>query len=658
MSRRHEDAIRLGIRILVAAALAGLVVLLFQGRARSAELISEGTLETLLDSPLASSTARLEEAEALLQRDRRHRWETALRQALEVAWTAGSDRSVRGAISGARELYRTVLTLRKRTPVETEVFALLDAEVRAGVGDESLRSLHARLLEREREERMRTRLAEIRKALDAGDLMRARMGLGLLRERAPTHPELTRLEDAWADLDRRERGSRESLIEMEGETRPGQAARAAALLLEEVPAGCGSSRGEGEPSLLCAAALYRAGAREEARTLLARLSRGDGGASETASRWLRDPQLFPERVWLRARWRGRVRRVLGWLGGHSLEDRGLDVSSRGLRAWRGAMSPLNLGLSVPLRIARGRMPNPTRLRRAARFYLEHDPHGRSAGEAREWLLRTRPDRVERRRLALYQDGVLELPKARTRYSPVYARPLLVTTALLETGKGAGTEALAQRLAAAEAVVLTPAPPGPPADALVLSTEEAIQVLHALAEAVEKGRAHSLKGSTDEAVDALRRLTGLVRGGRALHAHPWVQPSASSRKQTVLALLEGDPARFEQVGFHRGGDDLAVQRPLLGPNISCPSGLVCLDRIRPIQGRLYGSLGIEGDARLGVETRVQGASLRLEMSEAGPLASLFLPVGALLGIDQWVPLEASVRVSLAGISVAPRLDARR
>ena len=127
---------------------------------------------------------------------------------------------------------------------------------------------------------------------------------------------------------------------------------------------------------------------------------------------------------------------------------------------------------------------------------------------------------------------------------------------------------------------------------------------------------------------------------------------------MLALLEGDPARFEQVALHRGDDDLAIQRALLAPNISCSSGLVCLDRARPIQGRLYGSLGIEGDARLGVETRVQGASLRLEMSEAGPLASLFLPVGALLGIDQWVPLEASVRVSLAGISVAPRLDADR
>jgi hypothetical protein len=657
MSRRHEEAIRLGIRVLVAAALTGLVVLLLEGRAHSAEMVSDGTFETLLDSPLASSSARLEEAEELLERGRRRQWEKALRQVLEVAWTTGSERSVQSVFRGARDLYRTVRTLREQTPIEREVFALLDSEIRAGSGDERLRSLHAELLERERQGRLRARLADTRRALDEGDLARARIRLALLRERAPTHPEVTRLEAAWVALDRRERGVRESLLQVVEQSRPGEVSRAAALLLDEVPTGCGSSRDDGQASLLCAASLYGAGARQEARTLLARLARGEGSEAETASQWLAEPHLFPERVWRSARRRGRVRRVLGWLGGRSLEDRGLDVSSRGLRAWRGAVSPLNLGLSVPLRIARGRTPHWAELRHAARFYLERDPHGRAAGEAREWLRRTSPDAVERRRLALYEDGVLQVPKARTRYSPVYARPILVAAELLQIGQSTVTQALAQRLAAAEAVVFTPAPPQATIDGLALSQEEATQVLHALAGAIEEGHARSLRGSTAEALDALRRLTGVVRSGHNLHAHPWRPAPPSPRKQTVLSLLEGDATHLEQVALHRGDDDLEVQRSFFGRNIPCQSGLVCLDRARPIQGRLYGSLGLEGDARLGVETRIQGASLRLEVSETGPFASLVLPVGALLGIEQWVPLEASVRVSLAGISVAPRLDPR-
>jgi hypothetical protein len=262
--------------------------------------------------------------------------------------------------------------------------------------------------------------------------------------------------------------------------------------------------------------------------------------------------------------------------------------------------------------------------------------------------------MERRRLDLYEDGVLVLPRARTRYSRVYARPVLVTAALLETARGAAIEALAQQLEGAEAVVLTPASPGPTADGVILATDEATRVLHALAAALEERRALSYGGSAGEAGEALRRLTGVVRRGRALRVHPWVKAPSSPRKQIILALLEGDRAHFEQLTVERGRDDLSLQRPLLTPHIPCEPGLICLDRVRPIQGRLYGSLDLEGDARLGVETRIQGASLRLEVSESGPLASLLLPVGALLGIEDWIPLEASVQVSLAGISVAPRL----
>ena len=98
----------------------------------------------------------------------------------------------------------------------------------------------------------------------------------------------------------------------------------------------------------------------------------------------------------------------------------------------------------------------------------------------------------------------------------------------------------------------------------------------------------------------------------------------------------------------------MRRSLVGSGLSCPSGLVCLDRVRSVEGGVYARVDVDGDARVGVETRVKGVSLRVEVSDAGPYATVDLPVAAMLGIQRWVPLSASLGVGLGGITVAPRL----
>ena len=83
-------------------------------------------------------------------------------------------------------------------------------------------------------------------------------------------------------------------------------------------------------------------------------------------------------------------------------------------------------------------------------------------------------------------------------------------------------------------------------------------------------------------------------------------------------------------------------------------MVCLDRERPIAGRVYAHVDLDGDTRIGVETRIRRASFRLEMSESGPGASFRLPVAAMLGIERWIPLEASLALDLTGVRIEPKI----
>jgi hypothetical protein len=658
MSRRNEEAVRVGIRILVAAALAGLVALLLHGRARAAEGVPEETLASLLETTAATPEDRLLDAESQLRADRRHRWEGALRVVLGTAWNVGQGNTVRAAISGAKDLYRAWEALRVRSPIEREVLGILDAELRGGTKNESLRSLYDELLERERSSRLHDRIGEIRDALDSGNLTRARRRLKPLLERGEGNDKLESLRVALIDQESRDAVRRSELLDSAEESRVWEPQLLAALLAGDVQRVCDHPAAAGEAALVCAAALHSAGERERAIDLLGSVAEGSGPDARAAERWLSGSRIHPRRQWARAVRRYRVRQFLGWLGGSKLERNGLKLSSKAGRAWRAVLSPLNLALSFPTRAFRRRQPEGTEVRKAAALVLDWSPNEPTAREARDWLQRTRPSAAEQRRHALFEDGVLRLPHARTRYSPVFARPILLTASLLRSNVGPGLRRIAERLGEAPALLLVP--DSPVDDALVgeeapLSTPEAVTVLHELARALERGDARAFKEGTRGPVEALRRLELGIRGGRQLRVRTLASRLGDASSDDVVAILEGGTAHVERVAIRHAGDDLRAERPLYAQNFDCPDGVVCLDRPRAIGAGVYSRVDIDGDTRIGVETRIKRASLRLEMSESGPGASLRLPVAAMLGIDRWLPVEASLAVGLTGVSVEPRIQ---
>ena len=658
MPGRHDDAVRVGVRILVAAAIAGLVVLLLHGRAGAAEMASDAIFETLLAAPGVPPAERLEEAQSRLQADRRGRWEAALRSVLQTAWSASQGNPIRAALRGARGLRRTWEDFHVRSQVEREVLGVLDAELDGEVKDPSLLALHRKLLDRERSVRLRGRIEDVRDALNSGELERARLRLGHLVARG-NDEELESLRVSLLEEQRRRAERRSALLDSSEQSRAWEPQVLSALLVGDVRGVCEYPSAAGETDLLCAAALHSAGRREEAIDLLGSVAEGSGPEALAAARWLSAKRIHPHRHLDRAVRGYRVRRILGWLGGSELERRGLSLSSKAARAWKAVLSPANLVLAMPMRILRGRKPEGSEVRRAAELILDWNPKGSAAVEARDWLARTEPTPAERRRDALFEDAMLRLPKARTRYTPVFARPVLLTGSLARSDVGPALRRVAERYPDAKALLLVPE--SPLDDAVVgleppLTAPEAVTLLHELARALERGDAEPFAGSDRGHLDALRRLELGIRAGRLLQVRTLSSRmnEISSATEDFAAFLEGGTATVAGVAVSHKRDDLRVERTFVS-RVHCPEGIVCLDRPRPIGGGVYARVGVDGKTRIGIETRFHHASLRLEMSETGPSASLHLPVAAMLGIDRWVPVGASLGASLTGLSLDPTIN---
>lgn len=657
MSRRFDDAIRLGVGILIAAAVAGLLVLVLQGRAHADDDLEHERLAALLE-PGESAGGAAARVDRLLAEDRSSRLGAAARVALDAAWKAGSRRSLSGAVSGARGLVRAVGVFRDRTEAEREALRILEAEARTGPEESGLRALREELFDRAQHERLRKRVEAIEDALEDSDLTRARIGLSRLREEAPFHPRLGDLEAAFAELEESRARSIDSMLRVRHEAAPGEVSRLQSLLLGRPDELCDGQDEDVDLALACAAALVANGQRADALPVLERLTERAGESGDLAERWLRDPRIHPEREWRRAQRLQRIRTALGWLGGATLEQNGLDLSSRGLRAWRSTVSPLNLALSVPIRVMRRRDADSAPIRRLALDYVEYHPEGPAVDEAEAWISRTDPTPQERRRASLFDDGVLVLPKARTPYLPVAARPVLLTRSLLLRLDAPTAAALADRIPPdAAALILDPVDGAPGAGADPSFVEGADALVRSIAEALERNRARSVSGPKDQAIEALRHLDRGLRDGGRIVARPWSPETPEGERPSLLSVLEGDPASVGGVAVERGKDGMSFGGSLTGRALDCPAGHVCLDRTRRVESRMFAGVDVDGGARLGVETRVRGASLRLEVTAEGPHASLNVAVASLLGFDRWLPLHASFAVGLYGIHVAPRLAAR-
>jgi hypothetical protein len=302
---------------------------------------------------------------------------------------------------------------------------------------------------------------------------------------------------------------------------------------------------------------------------------------------------------------------------------------------RRAMESLDLAMSIPERLSQGSRAVRSELRDVAKRSLRLAPHRPAAAPPRAW-----------------EDGYLVLPPARTRYTPITARPVLVSRAAFEAAAGEYASVLAADLGDSEAIWLAPGRTQDP-DMRQLSADHARTLLRRLAAGVEHGKLRSHSHGPNVALERIRRIDRSLRKGAGLKLKAWSTPTMSTGKALKRSLIKGRTATLASVQVKRRKRTLNMEKSWRGPAFSCPKRTVCVDRARSIGASVYGRLDLSADARLGATTSFLNAKLALELSRSGPQGTLVLPLAAWLGLSNWLPVEAYITIGLGGISAGPR-----
>jgi hypothetical protein len=637
-----EDAMRVGVRVVIVAAAVALLVLVLTGSARSAEPATGMELvEQLLDDAPVTSREHAAAAEGLLQEQRRARRQQVGQRALELGIRAGLQASPRRLLKTARKVVRDLWRLDEPGPAEDRALQLLAPEVRSERADPATLELYQRLETPERSTRIANLARDVDTALGAGDAHRARRGIAQLRRLAPDSEEITRLDAALRDYSSEMPGS-DAVHAQHAEL-----ALAAALLAEHDARVLSIPANTPEARLGQAVARYSLGDRPAALEQLAELSEFEGRTGETARVWLEDPAVHPERELDRLWSDLRTRRLLGRIGGEQLARDGRELSRDGYRAWKDTATPLNLAVSLPARWAGNWSPDTRDYRTLAHVYLQEHPEGERADEVRARLAELGGD-VGTRFERAFDDGRLQLPSPQRQASTVRAqRSVIVSAAVLER-LGSDIEA-----EGADWIRLS-VRPRTCRDSAERRGKPARLLLDALAEGLETEDFVSASRASD-ALETLRSIDSRLGSGARLcvAAAPSTRPEIRALRQ---ALLEGGAARAPgSVDVHRGGEDVRFERRWHARE--CPADSVCIDRVKRLDGSLYARVDTDGNVRLGARTQLQGASLSLELGRSGPRAHLVVPVNRWLGLGGWLPLEAAVDASLDGVSFAPRAVSR-
>lgn len=644
MFAEQERVVRVGLWLVVVAAITGLVVLLLQGRVAAAELeVSAAELqsaaESLLDVAPLTPEERLLAAERVLDADLASKRRRLLGSSLELGWSIWAQTSPRRAVKGTWNVVRAVWNWRARSSAEDRALDLLEGGI---ASDAAIAARYAELREREVAARASELLASAELAREQGHLalarVRVRHSLDLVAgsDRATALlEELTRSRstDSWASA-------------------PGVAAWEPALatallagdyerVLESAPSGAGGW-------LARAAASTLSGDHARARQSLSALGEREDALGRTAREWSQRPELAAESRFTASLRDYRVRRTLGWIGGEKLASDGLEPTARGYRAWRDSLTPLNLAISLPARVLRGWRPADNALEVAAREYLDHDPHGSQVGAASFVLSEAAaragagasPDAADRR---------FVLPAARTPFTTLAAGPLLVTRAALDS-EFIASGALREVLGDADAVLLRPEYDAVPLPTLDEAT--ALTLIAEVARGIERSDLRALDHGRAASLERLHRLDAAVRAGAILVALP-IAPSDSTLRESIGRVgIDGGSEVAGGLHLERGDDDLRLERALDAAGLGCPERAVCVDRQAWISASVYGSLGTDSDAGVGASATFQRARLAVELSIAGPRASLELPVADWLGIERWVPVAARIAIGTDGIYVGP------
>ena len=150
MHRREEELVRVGVRLVLIAAVVGLLVLLLHGTAYPAEDLDEyEAAQMLLVRDPLTSTERVEQAEQMLRSDRRNRIAITASAFAETVSRGLSLASPTAIYKTARKFYGEVRRWRSPSASEPRVLDLLEPDVHAGAADERMLALYQRLHRKE-----------------------------------------------------------------------------------------------------------------------------------------------------------------------------------------------------------------------------------------------------------------------------------------------------------------------------------------------------------------------------------------------------------------------------------------------------------------------------------------------------------------------------
>jgi hypothetical protein len=658
----HQDTVRVGTWIAIVIAVVAFLVLLLTGNAHPAEPAAVRTPASfehaneveriLLQRAAVSSAERVSEARALLDRERRSRLATLARAVTEAGLRVVSGSSPRSLYSSARGIWKQARSWMKISPAERRALELLEPEIEAGTADASMRALYEALRERERAALAKRKLGAAKRALARDKLGRARRRLAAARRHDPSSPRLEALTRKLAEREELRRiPAPERRFVVQSELSREELRLALELLLGHYEALAGSDAETDEQRLMRAVASYLDGEIDRAVAELRELGSRESEVGSQARAWLADPSIVDAELELRrASRRHRLERALTWVGGNRLRSRGADASLAGLRAWREALTPLNLALALPARALRGDDAPTEGVRDAAALYLELQPDGPLANESRAWIGRAALSGEEQRRTAGWDDGRLVLPPARTAYPRILGRPILVTTELV--GR-AGIPALAARAGAADALLLATSRHALAGESETLDRDAALALIAELARGIDAGEIRPFGRNRGSALETVRRLDGAIRSGQVqARVLAWSERPDRARPALRQLFADGDAYRVAEVDIERGSKELRASRAILGGEVSCPAQLVCVGRARAWSGQAFAEVGSDGSVRLRTRASFHGMAVSLQINELVPSASVSIPIARWLRIDRWLPLGARLGIGLGGVSFGP------
>ena len=664
MFDEEQRVVRVGIWLVVVAAVAGLFVLLLHPSAHADDL--GHTAEMLLDRAPLTAGERHQAAEEILYDERERKGRHLAGLVLDEGMQLVSSADPRRVARATWRVVRTVWTWRERSDGEDEALDQLEIGVARGDADPELVDLYTRLRRRELDRRVDDLLRSAESAFEGGQVVLARARVQRSLELAP---ERERVHDLLALLSGPLPGTTAGTMpgamgtpspapELDAVPVPigpqwrvedWEAPLATAMLTRNYAHAAELAPEHPRGELARAAAYYLDGDRHTARRLLSLLREREDPIGWTARDWSERPEISAADRFESEVRRYHVNRALGLLGGDGLASNGLYRSRRGYEAWRRSLAPFNLVLSFPARLARGWRPDGRALRAAAQLYLQYEPEGEGAEDATNWLAQLGPaDPLHRR--SPWRGGRLVLPAARTRWVRLSPGPIVLTRAALESGLAGEAKLLHEVMGEAAAVLLRPERDAVPVP--TLDAGASLDLLAALTLSVEAGELEPLREGDSRALERLQRLEAGVRSGIRLVVVPLELSGESMSSAVSDAMLDGGTRNADGLRIRRGADDLHLDRSLGGPGFACPDTVLCVHRPAAVSADLYGAVDTDADMLLGARASFQHATLALELHSSGPQARLTVPVARWLGFERWVPVAARFEIGTEGVYVGP------